>query len=271
MHFAAILLLAFIPFIIIVASLAGRDVVTTLSRRLGLSIQAAHILRELFSSSTQTSNAVTVQGVIFAVFGGIGTAATLQATYERLYGLASRGMKDVHRQLVWIGAVLGGATLAGWAGREITEVSLGPVLLGVSSLVFLFFFWYFTMWLLVSGRVPARQLRAPALATALFWLGFGVYTKLTMSGAIVGNDRKYGEIGVVFALMSWLIGMGVVIILGAVVGIVWKERDLSFKAAFNSLLHPRRRSTSERVGALSTATPGTRTSPASGDRPRQRR
>jgi membrane protein len=41
---------------------------------------------------------------------------------------------------------------------------------------------------------------------------------------ITSNDQKYGPIGVVFCLMSYLIAIGVVIILGAVTGLVWQER-----------------------------------------------
>jgi membrane protein len=48
-------------------------------------------------------------------------------------------------------------------------------------------------------------------------------------------EPKYGPIGVVFDLMSWLIAIGVVIILGAVAGIVWQERNLSFRAGFKRL------------------------------------
>ena len=55
------------------------------------------------------------------------------------------------------------------------------------------------------------------------------------SGMVTSNDSKYGPIGVVFALMSWLIAIGVVIILGAVAGIVWQERNLSFRAAVKKL------------------------------------
>jgi membrane protein len=41
---------------------------------------------------------------------------------------------------------------------------------------------------------------------------------------VISDNQKYGAIGVVFALMSWLIAIGVVIILGAIVGVVWQER-----------------------------------------------
>ncbi|MEE1782838.1 hypothetical protein PUR71_07905 [Streptomyces sp. SP17BM10] len=42
----------------------------------------------------------------------------------------------------------------------------------------------------------------------------------------------------VFFLMSWLIAHGVVISLGAVTGIVWRERGLSLRAALRR--RPRR-------------------------------
>ncbi len=47
---------------------------------------------------------------------------------------------------------------------------------------------------------------------------------LTMSSTIMSDYNKYGSIGVIFALMSFLIAIGVVIILGAIVGVVWRER-----------------------------------------------
>ena len=56
---------------------------------------------------------------------------------------------------------------------------------------------------------------------------------VVFSGMVISNDEKDGPIGIVFALLSWLIAIGVVIIVGAVTGIVWRERDLSFRAAFS--------------------------------------
>ena len=70
-----------------------------------------------------------------------------------------------------------------------------------------------------------------AVATAVFWLGMEAVFSVIFSGMVTSYDTKYGPIGVVFALMSWLVAIGVVIILGAVAGIVWQERNLSFRAA----------------------------------------
>ena len=62
---------------------------------------------------------------------------------------------------------------------------------------------------------------------------------VVFSGMVISNDRKYGPVGVVFALMSFFIAIGVVIILGAVAGIVWQDRGLSFGAAFRKLRRAR--------------------------------
>jgi uncharacterized BrkB/YihY/UPF0761 family membrane protein len=77
----------------------------------------------------------------------------------------------------------------------------------------------------VAGVVPVW------VATALFWVGMEVVCSFTFSSTVISGDQKYGPIGVVFALMSWLIAIGVVIILGAVAGLVWRERGQSISLA----------------------------------------
>jgi membrane protein len=49
--------------------------------------------------------------------------------------------------------------------------------------------------------------------------------KFTFSSMVVSDYEKYGQTGVVFALMAWLVAIGVVIILGAVIGVAWGERS----------------------------------------------
>jgi membrane protein len=100
----------------------------------------------------------------------------------------------------------------------------GRVLLGFVGFVALVLFWWLTMWFLLGGRIARRPLFPAAVATALIWLGMEVVFSFLFSGTVTSDDKKYGAIGVVFALMTWLIVIGVVIILGAIAGIVWDER-----------------------------------------------
>ena len=77
------------------------------------------------------------------------------------------------------------------------------------------------------------------MATGVFWLGMEAVFSVVFSGMVISNDRKYGPVGVVFALMSFFIAIGVVIILEAVAGIVWQDRGLSSGAAFRKLRRAR--------------------------------
>ena len=52
-----------------------------------------------------------------------------------------------------------------------------------------------------------------------------VGAQLTLSSAISLNFHRYGPIGIVFVLLSWFVGFGVVMLGGAVVGAeLWGAR-----------------------------------------------
>jgi membrane protein len=234
MLFAAILLLCFFPFFIIVNALAGRSAVMGLTRRLGLNHEAAADVGHLFTSTSATSNAVTGTAWVFFIFGGIAVAAAVQELYERAFGLERRGLADSHRRVAWLTVLIGLSALEIVVGPPLRDHG-GPVTLGIVLLASLVGFWWFTMWFLLGGRVSWRELLPSAVATALCWFGMEVVFSIIFSGMVISNDQKYGPIGVVFSLMSWMIAIGVVIILGAIVGVVWRERELSLSAALRRL------------------------------------
>jgi len=239
MLFAAALLLCGIPFFIVVSALAGKSAGADIGKRMGLDRQAAAVFGQLFASPSATSAAVvgTTSMVVFVV-GGIAVASTLQALYERVFDVPHRGVKGLPRQLVWLGVVLGTGILgAGLAGPAVRHAS--PVVYAAAAAVWFTGFWWFTLWWLLAGRVSWRRLLPCAVATGVFWLGMEVVFSLFISGMVISEDKEYGPIGIVSALMAFLIAIGVVIILGAVVGLVWQERNLSFKAAFRKVRRAR--------------------------------
>jgi membrane protein len=80
------------------------------------------------------------------------------------------------------------------------------------------------MWILLGGRISGRKLFLAACATGVLYVAMEVVFSLVFSTMVISNERKYGPIGIIFALLSYLIAIGVVVILGAVVGLVWQER-----------------------------------------------
>jgi hypothetical protein len=65
------------------------------------------------------------------------------------------------------------------------------------------------------------------IATGFCLTGLSVFSALLLSSSIVSGDENYGPVGVVTALLSYLIGFGVCIHVGAVFGRIWNERHES--------------------------------------------
>jgi membrane protein len=223
MLFAAVLLLCLVPFLIILQSLAGRSGATGLVRRFGLSEEAANAVRQALTSPSGASSTISGLSWVFFILGGIAAAAAIQELYERVFEVEGRGFRDAPRRVAWLAAAVGFSLVASWLQPKLHHAG-GIVLIAVVALVGATAFWWFSMWLLLAGKMAWRELFPSGLATGIFWLGMVVVFRLTMSSTIISNFRKYGPIGVVFALMSLLIAIGVVIMLGALVGLAWRER-----------------------------------------------
>lgn len=222
MLFASVLLLCLIPFLIIVAALAGRSAATGLIEHFGLDQEASADVSKVFAPPSSTSSAISGLSWVFFVLGGIAAATALQGLYEASFGVGSRGLKDTHRRIAWLAVFVGVLALAAWGGPWLHRTG-GAVLLAAVVFVVLIVFWWFTIWFLLSGRRPWRDVFPSALATAVCWLGMAIVFHLIMSSTVTQDYDKYGPIGVVFALMSFLIAVGVVVILGAIAGLVWTE------------------------------------------------
>jgi membrane protein len=69
-----------------------------------------------------------------------------------------------------------------------------------------------------------------AVCTAVGLLGLSIAMQIYLPGAIVSNSDRYGPIGVVFALLSYLIGFSVVMLGGPLVGETWYTRRHAVQA-----------------------------------------
>jgi membrane protein len=226
MMFAAVLLLCLVPFCIVLQSLAGRSAATRLTERYGLDAEAADAVGQVFASPSAASAAMTAASWLILIVFAVGTAATLQELYQASFGVERTIGGNVVRCVIWLAALISVSVVGAVAQPWLSDVG-GGVLVVVVSFAVATAFWWFTMWLLLAGRMSWAELFPSALATGLFWAGMQIVFRLTMSDMIVSNYAKYGAIGVVFTLMTLMVAIGVVIILGAITGAVWRERSSS--------------------------------------------
>jgi membrane protein len=97
--------------------------------------------------------------------------------------------------------LIGTSLLTGWAGPGLRHAG-GPVLLAVGGLVWATGFGWLTMWILLGGRISGRKLFLAACAMGVLYVAMEVVFSLVFSTMVISNERKYGPIGIIFALLS---------------------------------------------------------------------
>jgi membrane protein len=220
---AGVLLLCFVPFLLVLEAFAGRNAAAGFVERFGLSREAAHDVRQALTPPTPPSASIDwLSWVVFVVFG-VAAAGAIQDLYRRVFGVHERSHMNVLRRAIWLAAALGLCFLGAWTQPWLDRVG-GPGLVALAALPGATMFFWWSMWILLPGPLGWRHLFPSALATGICWFGMVIFFRLTLSSMIESNYQKYGPAGVVFAIMALLIAIGVVVILGALLGVAWLER-----------------------------------------------
>jgi membrane protein len=211
-----------IPSLIVLDGIRGQSTVQRVSERMGLNAEASERLAAIFGSKAPSA-AITTSSVVVVALGLLGAAGAVQRLYELVFKLPNRGMRDLPRRAAWPVASVAAISASRLLDHELRQHTGGALLAATVSFAVLAAFFWWTMHFLLGARVRWRELLPPALATAAFWVGLAVFSSFYFSHAIIENDEQYGPIGDVFVLMTWLLAVGVVLILGPVVGIAWSN------------------------------------------------
>ena len=228
--FGAAVLLSVLPMIILFSAMASTRIDDDISAHLGLSSRGAHIIARLFRSSTFRFNVGVLISLLLAIAGTIAVARSVQLLYERAFETTpAKGKDSILRCAVWVlafsGLLIGDAAISGPLRHDPLGAGLLPL---VDLAAYGLFFWW-TIHFLLGGKRSWSDTAPAAIATALFWIGLGLFSALYFSSSLVSDSHLYGPIGVVFTLVTWFIAIGAVITLGAVAGVVWTGRRSGFR------------------------------------------
>lgn len=213
---------AVIPLLIVVETAQpGNDsLADELIERFGLSGAAAETLRNAFATPSDETTTTALSGV-FLLVSALSFTRRLQRLYEESWSLETRGIRGTGWGLLWLGFLtvylsLHPALDDFFNGLASTLLTLaGGFLIGLV-----------TPLLLLGRRKHWRALVPQASLTAVGLTGLGVWTALYMPHAIGSSAANYGAIGVAFALLTWLWGLGIVLVCAAVFGspqMNWRE------------------------------------------------
>lgn len=208
---------ALVPMLIVVAAAVPDEGRAALSGyvvdHLRLSGSAADDLHELVRRPPQPTEPVTLVGVVVLVVTVLGFTRTLQRAYQAAWRLSPQGVWGYAWGLLGAAALIAETVVFLLIGLLVDGAVLPTVLLRLALSVLM---WWPVQWLLLGRRVGWRRL----LPGAAF-VGIGQVVVIALSGiylqpTIESQAQRYGLIGVAFVLVSWLIVLGLLIVLAAV-------------------------------------------------------
>src|SRR3984885_5722016 len=209
--FAALAILTVIPLLILVAATGPaphRGLAGWVVYGMDLTGSSADAVTRLFSAPARVLGTTSVFSAVVLCVAGVSFAGTVQAGFERIWGLTAGPWHKIWRQAVWVAGLIGylyadatvGTVTHAGAAELAGRVSVA-VVLGVA------FFWW-GLRFLVGGRVSYLAAMPGAVATLVGLAGLRVFSGLVFQPLIVRNAVSYGALGTVLIVQSWLIGVG---------------------------------------------------------------
>lgn len=217
------------PAIIVVAAFAPesvrRAIYATVVRRAGLSGDGVETFKGAFATANDVRRATGILGLIFTFFYINSFITALQRVYTRAWRRpAGKKVSAYALGAAWLVALLAYAAVLGAARSAIRDrvpiIAFAPVALAATMAL-----WTLTPWFMVQRQVRLRALVPTGLITGT---AMGLYTAtafLWMPNIVTKNQRQFGFFGVALSLVTWLSGIGSIIVIGACTGPVLADDD----------------------------------------------
>lgn len=216
--------LAIFPLLVLAIAVLGflsvgtEDLADRVVDNLGVTGSAAETVTEAVDAAQRSRRTATVVGLLGLVWSGLGLMIGFQLAFNSAWRVHGRGLRD---RLIGTGWLLGAGAITVLSIGGVTAAQALPTgaqiatFLLASGLDFAFLCW--TSKLLPNREIPWRAL-VPAAVPAAVAVGVLKYLGAEIVPRLVADSSAlYGSIGVVFALLVWLLLFGRVVVYMAVV------------------------------------------------------
>jgi membrane protein len=223
--------LSVFPLLLVAAAVVGflmqddpAQVTDRVVRGMGLTGSAATEMQQALQTAAESRRATSVIGFLTLLWSAIGVASALQYALNQAWQSGGRGVKDKAVGLGWIAAAsllfiatALASTLMRWlpAGADVLAVVVGAMLT-------------FALWMLTSKLLPSVTVSWRALVPGAI-LGVIGLEILKILGAVwvpraaESSSNLYGTVGVVFAVLAWVLLFGKLVMYSAVLNVVLHE------------------------------------------------
>jgi membrane protein len=200
------------------------DLASDVVSRLGLTGEGARVVTETIGRAEQSRKIASVVGIAGLLWSGLGLVAAIQYGFNTVWQVQGRGMRDKLSGLAW----LAGAAVIFLSSFALTAaVRFIPLLAPLSILVGMAVgvgLWLWTMKVLPNHTVGWKSLLPGAVLGAVGLEVLKVVGSIWVPQAVASSSALYGSLGVVFAVLAWLLFFGRLMIYSAVLNVVMWER-----------------------------------------------
>jgi membrane protein len=179
---------------------------------LGLSGDAAHVITEATRTAQRTKVASSIVGIVGLLWTGTGLAASITDAWNQLWQVPGGTLRG---RLVGVAWLAGGGVLAvvGFGATGLVSGSGDLAVVGiVGGLVVdtLLFLW--TAWILPARRIPVRAMLPAAVIGGVGYEILKLVGGYAVPALVARSSTLYGTIGVVFALLVWMLVLGYLVV-----------------------------------------------------------
>lgn len=197
------------------------DFADVMIRRLMLTGRAADLLQHVIASARQSRAAATVLGVLGYLVFGTELVRRMQQAFNRPWDPDEPDRTDAWRGTLWF--VISGvwllATMIPIAAFDRGGRPMQVPVLGVQA----FLFWWVSSKLLTRGHRGWRHFLPGAIVGGVLVTGVATLSRFLLANWMETFEAGFGQIGVVMALVWWLLLLGYVGCFVPVFNAVWHE------------------------------------------------
>ncbi|MGW2831799.1 YhjD/YihY/BrkB family envelope integrity protein [Streptomyces sp. NPDC001286] len=221
MALASSALTALIPLSILAGAVLSNfvhyDAAERIINRYGLTGKGAESVNALLGEAEGANASVGILGVVFLTISALSFARAAQRLFEQCWELKPLSMRNTRNDLVWMVSLGAYAAVSGWIQAVLGTGRLGlAAALAETPVTAVFLLW--SGRLLSAKRISLLRLLPFGIIattlTALYSVGANVYLPRLFNS----YAERYGAVGAVFAMISALFALMVVVVASAALG-----------------------------------------------------
>ena len=201
----------------IVTHFGGKDTAQRIIDRYELSGSGAEAVKDVFSPAGGADTSVGILGALLLLVAVLSYTRAMQRLFEQTWQLSPLSVRNTLNGLRWIVALIVYFVITGVI-QAVLDVGRVELLAGLATAPFTAGFLVLSGWMLSAKRITPTALLPFGLIGAVLLTIYGMGATIYVPHLFSSYAGRYGAIGAVFAMISTLFCVMVVVVASAALG-----------------------------------------------------